>query len=263
MTSHSSAPVAVITGGGSGIGLAVADLLCRRGWSLLLAGRDEKRLAGAARSLPLGRASRALLHAADVGDPAQAAGMIERAVREFARLDALVNNAGCAELVPLERTTRGLIERSFAVNAIGPACAVAAAWPVFMRQKEWGGRGCVVNVSSIATDDPFPGFFAYASAKGAMNAMARSIAKEGATVGVRGFCVAPGAVETAMLRSAFDASVIPPSACLAPADVARVIVDCIEGRRDADNGATIFLRRSDTAKNGIIERVQQSCTAGA
>jgi NAD(P)-dependent dehydrogenase (short-subunit alcohol dehydrogenase family) len=96
-----------------------------------------------------------------------------------------------------------------------------------------------VNVSSIATVDPFPGFFAYAASKAALNLMTASAAKEGANVGIRAFAVAPGAVETPMLRASFDAKAVPPEACLEPESVARVIVACATGLRDADSGRVI------------------------
>ena len=97
----------------------------------------------------------------------------------------------------------------------------------------------MVNVSSMATQDPFPGFFAYAASKAALNLMARSCATEGREHGIRAFAVAPGAVETDMLRAAFGEDVIPREQTLDPDTVARVIVECVTGERDAQNGDTI------------------------
>lgn len=228
-----SPPVALITGASSGIGRAVAELLAEAGYALALVGRRAEPLeaTGATLGVPW------LALPADVGDPGKASAIVDRAVERFGRLDAVINNAGLATLLPIDKHDAAGIERSFRVNAIGPAITIARAWPTFARQR----RGCVVNVSTMGTSDPFPGFFGYAASKASVNLMAQSCAKEGVRLGVRAFAVAPGAVETPMLRSLFNEKAIPPTACLAPHDVARVVVDCVLGRRDDENGRTIFV----------------------
>jgi len=219
---------AIITGGSAGIGLATARLLAGEGWRVLLVGRDADRLQRAADGLD----GAAVACPADVGESTAPRAIVACALEAFGRIDALVNNAGTAPLVPIAETTAELVSSTFSVNAIGPACLVLAA---LEHLRASGGR--VVNVSSAAVRDPFEGFFAYAASKAAVEVMVRSIAKEAAPV--RAFAVAPGAVETAMLRSIVSESVVPASATLAPEDVARVIADCCLGRRDADNGRTI------------------------
>lgn len=231
-TSH---PVAVVTGAGSGIGRATAIMLAQAGYALVLAARTREHVSETARLT--GAPERVEVVGGDVGDPFQCKHMVARAVERFGRLDVLVNNAGLAPLMPIERTDPGTIERVFRVNAMGPAWAIHHAWPVFVRQ----ARGCIVNVSSMATVDPFSGFFAYAAAKAGVNLMARSCAKEGAPFNIRAFAVAPGAVETGMLRSIVPEASLPRDKCLAPEDVARVIVACIKGERDGENGGTIHL----------------------
>ena len=108
----------------------------------------------------------------------------------------LVNAAGVAPNVPIERTTEDILEQCFLVNAFGPAFLISRCWPHFKRQKS----GCVVNVSTLGVMDPFPGFFAYAASKAALDSFTRSVAREGRSSGIRSFCVNPGAVETAILR---------------------------------------------------------------
>lgn len=237
--------VALITGGGSGIGRALARLLVSEGWSVAIVGRREGALRETA-SLSAGP-GRVLAHACDVSDPAAAADAVKAAVERLGRLDALVNNAGSAPLAPIDRTTPAMLQECFAVNALAPAYLIGAAWPVFASQAESARargdapRATVVNVSSMATKDPFAGFFAYAAAKAAVNLMAQSCAKEGRAMGVRGFAVAPGAVETPMLRANFNEKVIPPSRALDPAVVADVIAACLRGERDAENGRVIWV----------------------
>lgn len=191
--------------------------------------------------------SRVLILAGDVSIAEHAAAAVEQTVARFGRLDAVVNNAGSAPLATIDKTTPEMLKECFAVNALAAGYVIAAAWPVFRRQAEEakargeGARATVVNVSSMATKDPFAGFFAYAAAKASVNLMAQSCAKEGRAIGVRGFAVAPGAVETPMLRANFPEKMIPKAKALAPEDVARVIVSCVMGERDAENGQVIWV----------------------
>ncbi|MCA9309899.1 MAG: SDR family oxidoreductase [Phycisphaerales bacterium] len=229
-------PVAIVTGASSGIGEAVCRRLAHAGWRLVMVARNRQRLEAAADRLAIG--SRAMLFPADVGDLAALDELVRCTLAGPGRIDAVVNNAGVAPLAPINELTGAELERVYRVNAIGPAHLIARAWPAMT---DSGRGGCIVNVSTMGTRDPFPGFFAYAASKAAVNLMAQSCAAEGAAHGIRAFAVAPGAVETPMLRALFDETAIPPDACLDPDDVAAVIVDCITGRRDADNGATIFV----------------------
>jgi len=103
------------------------------------------------------------------------------------------------------------------------------------------GGGFVGNVSSMAAFDPFPGFAAYAPAKAAVNMLTLVTAREGAAWGVAALAVAPGAVETPMLRGLFDASVIPPGKTLDPADVAAVLTAAALGQRDFISGSVVEL----------------------
>ncbi len=234
-------PVVIITGAGSGIGRAAAIELAARGYTLALAGRRIESLEETARLAP----AEAVMISADIGDPDDARMIADSTIERFGRIDALVNNAGHAPMLSIEATTPEILGEVFAVNAIGPAMLIAACWPVFKRQHDAGTSHAlgsrIVNISSLATDDPFPGLFAYASAKASVNLMARSCAKEGAEIGVRAFAVAPGAVETAMLRSLFTTSAIPTEACLTTEAVAAEIIACLLGQRDERNGQTIFI----------------------
>jgi NAD(P)-dependent dehydrogenase (short-subunit alcohol dehydrogenase family) len=226
-------PVAIVTGAGSGIGRSVAMLLSRGGYLVVLVGRRRGALEAVAAGLP--GASR--IEPTDIGDARAARAMAARVADALGRVDVLVNNAGLAPLVPIVSTDDATLEAVFRVNALGPAALISELWPVFERR----GSGCIVNISSIGSRDPFPGFFAYGASKAALNTMTRSCATEGAAIGVRAFCIAPGAVETPMLRGLFSIDQIPPTACLKPEDVARVALECVEGQRDADNGSVIWL----------------------
>ncbi|MEX2218213.1 MAG: SDR family oxidoreductase [Phycisphaerales bacterium] len=237
------APVAFVTGAGSGIGRATAVMLAAEGYGVALVGRREAELRGTGLGLPA--SADHLVLPADIGSAAGAIGALERALERWGRVDALVNNAGCAPMAPIEAHTPAMIDEVYRVNALGPSYLIAAAWPAFARQFERDGRGgCVVNIATQGIDDPYPGFFAYAAAKAAAATMVKSCAKEGAAIGVRAFAIAPGAVETGMFRALFPESAVPRSATMAPETVARVIVECIRGVRDAENGGVIRLKGS-------------------
>jgi NAD(P)-dependent dehydrogenase (short-subunit alcohol dehydrogenase family) len=226
--------VAIVTGAGSGIGRAVAVGLAARGFALGLVGRTRAKLEETA---AIASAQDALILACDIADADRAAGAVDRTVERFGRLDALVNNAGIAPLRPIESTDEELLEEVFYANTFGPAFLIARAWPIMAAQR--GGR--IVQVSTIGTVDPFPGFFVYAASKSAIDSFTRSIAGEGKALGILGFSVNPGAVETPLLRQNFGPDLLPNARTLTAESVAAVVIACAVGERDGDNGRTILL----------------------
>ncbi|MHC4217718.1 MAG: SDR family oxidoreductase [Planctomycetota bacterium] len=224
--------MAIVTGAGSGIGRAIALALANESYRLTLVGRRAETLQATADG-----ATQTLTIAADLAEPDAANTVVDRTIDEWGRVDVLVNNAGVGPLVPIEGTTDELLDETFAINAFAPIRLVSRLWPIFCSQES----GCVVNISSMSTVDPFPGFAVYGASKAALEALTRSVVNEGRARGIRAYSVAPGAVETSMLREHFSAQAIPPTATLDPTDVARVVVDCIQGRRDDDLGQTIVL----------------------
>lgn len=232
-------PTALITGASSGIGRETALRLAQLHFALALVARGGERLERVGEECAAFGAADILLRSTDMAVPGDVEAMVDAALDAFGRVDVLINNAGLAELRPIGSIEFGHLEASFAVNAIGPAVAINRVWPAMVRQ----GGGRIINVSSIASKDPFPGFFAYAAAKSALNSLTRSIAIEGKAHHIKAFTIAPGAVETPMLRSAFSEEVIPREATLPPAEVAAVIVECARGQRDDANGEVIWLTR--------------------
>ena len=238
-----SVPVAFVTGAGSGIGAAVVERLAAAGYATVLVGRREAPLrATEGRVAALGGPP-AVVMPADVADDAACENLIDKAVGRFGRLDVLVNNAGWTPLEPIAETDAETARKIFAVNALGPLTLIRRAWPTMTTQKPIAGRPspCIVNVSSYATVDPFPGLGVYAGAKAALNLFTRACVNEGRGKGLRAFAIAPGAVETELLRSIVDEELLPNDATLSPGDVAAVIIQCVLGQRDAENGTTILL----------------------
>lgn len=241
-------PVAIVTGAGSGIGRATALALAREGIRVVLVGRRAEPLDATLDDLP--EESEGFIAPMDISDPASGQQMVAAAIGNFGRLDVLINNAAMAPLMPIDASTPDIIQQVYMTNAVGPACAIAAAWMVFKRQHAEGRMSpighCIVNVSTLGTDDPFPGFFVYAASKAPLNLMAKSCAKEGREIGVRAFSIAPGAVETPMLRAIFDAKTLPSEHCLTSESVADEILACVTGERDLKNGQTIYMRKGSS-----------------
>ncbi len=237
-------PVALVTGAGSGIGRAIARALAGRGYAVVLAGRDEGRLreTGAA----LAGAWAAL--ATDLGDPAQAAAMVDAALARFGRVDVLVNAAGRLVTGSIAEHTAETVTGVLAVNAAGPLLAVARLWPAFERQRS----GCVINISSCVSVHRLGGPLAYTASKGALDMLTVCCALEGRRCGVRAFSINPGSVETGMLRRFADEAAVPRSRALPPEAVAAVVLDCLDGRWDSRNGDTILV----TTRHPRGERVR-------
>lgn len=233
----SQRPVTLITGAGTGIGLAAARILAGEGHRIALVGRRENTLREAGISLGVEGEDWAAFPA-DAADHDQADALPGRVAESMGRLDALVNNAGWTPCKPVAEHTIEDVEKIFAVNATGPILLTIAALRVMTR----AGRGRIVNVSSMASDDPFPGLTVYGGAKASLNTVARGLANElGERAKIRVFAVAPGAVETPLLRSLFPADMLPSEKCLTPESVGRAIADCVLGRRDDESGKTIWI----------------------
>ena len=229
--------VALVTGAGSGIGRAVALALSHAGFSLALVGRRELPLRETASLLPNPFA----LLPCDLADPHAAADLPARVISSLGRLDALVNNAAIARPALIGLASPDDIAAMFAANAAGPVALINAAWPHLEHAARERGRATIVNISSMATLDPFPNLFAYAASKAALNVAAIAAHNAGHPLGIRAFSLAPGAVETSMLREVVPQSILPPTHTLRPDAIAAVALECIQGLRDAASGQTIPL----------------------
>jgi len=225
--------VAIVTGAGSGIGRRVAVRLGAAGYCVVLVSRTRETLIDTAEMVD----GETFVYPADIAEPDAVQALIADVLASFGRIDALANVAGFAEIQPIEQVTSESWRRTIDVNLSAAVLLTAASWPTFKKQ----GSGVVVNVSSMASVDPFPGLAAYAAAKIGLNLFTRCTAQEGEAIGVKAVAVAPGAVETPMLRSMFDEQMIPKDKTLDPDEVARVIVGCVTGERLFKPGETIVL----------------------
>lgn len=231
--------VAVVTGAGSGVGRDTALLLADAGYAVVLAARTEAKLHAAADYIRSegDPGAELLICPTDVTDSAACQRLITQAHDTFGRIDALAHCAGSAPLQPIDKMTDEIIRDALAVNLQAAMYLTRALWPIFRQQK----AGAIVSVSSMASIDPFNGFNVYAAAKAGLNLFTRATADEGKRFNVVAATVAPGAIETAMLRQNFPEKMIPQSKTLDPLTVAGVIRDILTGQRPVKPGETVLL----------------------
>lgn len=188
---------AIVTGASRGLGLAIAEAMGRAGASLLLVARSAEALAAARERALAAGALEASVFAADLQEDSAPEAILAEARRIWPRLDVLVNNA--AMVGPIGTFWENDWDHwqdAIRVNLLGPValCRVAVAW---MAQT---GGGAVVNISGGGATKPRPRFSAYATAKAALVRFSETLAEETAAQNIRVNCVAPGAMNTAMLQ---------------------------------------------------------------
>ncbi len=183
--------VVIVTGGATGIGRGISEVLAREGAAVVIANRnaDRGREAEAAIRAAGGRA---LFVHADVTREEDCREAVATAVREYGRLDALVNNAGIFPRATLEETTSELWDEIFAVNLKGVFFCCKYAVPAL---REAGG-GCIVNIGSANSYIGLPHLFAYSVAKGGLITLTRNLANAHAKDRIRVNFLNPGWVIT-------------------------------------------------------------------
>jgi NADP-dependent 3-hydroxy acid dehydrogenase YdfG len=213
--------VAVVTGGGSGVGKATAALFLKEGARVVIAGRDAGKLEAVAKELAAGDWLRT--HATDVGKSDQCRALIEFAMKAFGRVDILVNNAGTNLK---ERTLRELTPESWdmmvGANLNGAFYCTKAVLPQMLDRKD----GVIVNVVSVAGKRANPlGGAAYVAAKFGMGGLGLVLSNEEKDSGVRVSNVYPGEIDTPILAvRPKPVSEEQKAAMLKPEDVAEAVL---------------------------------------
>lgn len=234
-----SGQVALITGGASGIGLAVAELFAAQGANLVLLDLSEQVTAVAER-LP----GQHLGIACNVADIAQLEAAVGRAVGRFSRIDMLVNNAGVALLDRADAVKEADWDKTMAINLKAPFFLAQAVAAVMKGQ----GSGRIVNLASQASVIALERHVAYCASKAALVSMTQVLAVEWAPMGITVNAVSPTVVETELGKKAWAGEVgevmkkkIPTGRFAQPAEIAAAILYLVSGHAGMITGENLII----------------------
>lgn len=231
--------VAIVTGGGSGIGLAIAGEFTRNGITTIIIGRDNEKLLNAKKTL----GENCIPVQYDLSNIAGVPALVEKLTSEHGHIDILVNNAG----INLKKEFTEVSDEEFQNILLVNVSVVFALSREVVKNMFANGGGSIINISSMASQYGIPKVIAYTASKSAIEGMTRAMAVELSPKGVRVNCIAPGFIATDMSAKALNSdaerkqkvlSRTPMGALGEPADVA---------------GTALFLA-SDAAKyiTGIV-----------
>ena len=182
--------VAVVTGASKGIGAAIATSLAAEGASVVVNYASSKTGADKVVSTIKAAGGKAVAVGGDVSKAADAQGIIDAAIKNFGRLDILVNNSGVYEFAPLEAFTEDQFHRQFNTNVLGLLLTTQAAL------KKLSDGGSIINIGSVVSASTPPGSAVYTATKGAVDAITGVLAKELGAKKIRVNSINPGIVET-------------------------------------------------------------------
>jgi 3-oxoacyl-[acyl-carrier protein] reductase len=188
--------VAIVTGAAKGIGAEIAKQLAAAGASVVVNYVASKDAAERVVGEIIANGGRGIAVQGDVAKTADVGRLFAATKDTFDRLDILVNNAGIAEFVPIEAVTTDQYRRQFDTNVLGPLLTIREALAHF-----GPAGGSIINIGSVASVAPTPGSAVYAATKGALSTLTRALALELGGRRVRVNTLAPGPVETEMMRS--------------------------------------------------------------
>jgi glucose 1-dehydrogenase len=190
--------IGVVTGSSKGIGKAIAIAFARSGeyFAVVTNARkiqEAQTVSDEIRSL----GCNSIAIEADISKEADCIRLIEETIKNYKRIDVLVNNAGVQKDVPLEETTLDVWKKILAVDLTGPFICSREAVKHMEKQEDPAG-GCIVNISSVHQRIPKPHYIPYATSKAGIEMMTKTLASELAKSNIRANTVAPGAIETPM-----------------------------------------------------------------
>ena len=188
--------VALVTGSSRGIGRAIAAELAREGWAVCINYLNRQDAAESLAAQLQSGGHQAMIFQADVSDRQAVNAMVAAAEARFGPIELLVNNAGIAEPGLFQDVTDELWDRHIGVNLCGARNTIQAVLPHMLHEK----RGCIVNISSMWGLRGASCEVTYACTKAALIGLTRSLALELAPSHIRVNCVAPGVINTDMVR---------------------------------------------------------------
>ena len=211
--------IAVVTGGTRGIGYAIAETLLRQGAAVAISGTNTNHLDTALQALAQHWSDRVIAVKTDVRHYQEVDALMTASAARFGGIDILVNNAGIGVFKPVADTTVDEWHRVLDTNLSGVFYCCHAAIPHMKRR----GGGWIVNISSLASKNPFVNGGVYCASKSALNAFSETLMQEVRYDGIRVAYVLPGSVNTGFGNLSNTKS----EWALMPDDVAQVVVDLI------------------------------------
>ena len=227
---------AIVTGAGRGIGRAIARRLAVAGANVVAASRTREQLDETRRMIERAN-GRVLAVSADVSDAEDVQRLVDETLSVYGGIDILINNAGSAALATIDQMEPHVFDSIVAMNIRTVFLCSHAVWPIMAEKKS----GTIINIASVAAFDPFPGFAAYGAAKAFVVTYTKALAAEGKSCGIRVYGVAPGAVETEMLRGAFPT--FPAEKALQPDDIAAYVESLLGPACRHICGQTVTVRK--------------------
>ncbi len=193
--------VALITGSGSGIGRAIAELFAQQGGQVCLLEINQQAASHTQQAIHA-RNGKAEIFACNVANQREVMDAVANINHRYGKLDILVNSAGIAHIGKLTTTNEADFERLFQINVKGVYNCMLAAVEAMLPQKQ----GVILNIASVASSVGIPERFAYSMTKGAVVSMTLSVAKDYIKEGIRCNCISPGRVHTPFVEGFLKAN---------------------------------------------------------
>jgi len=241
MENNIKGKVVVITGASSGLGEAAAKHLSQLGATVVVGARRAERIEKLAKEIR-GNGGKSLAIASDVTNRDQVKKLVDSAVKEFGRIDVILNNAGIMPLSPMERINVDEWDKMIDVNIKGVLNGIAAVLPYMKEQKS----GQIINTSSVAGHKIFNGSAVYSATKFAVRALTEGLRMEVKPYNIRTTIVCPGAVKTELLEHISEADIQQANkdyvgaVGISPDSFARVVAFAINQPDDVDINEVIF-----------------------
>lgn len=188
--------VAIVTGGGSGIGLAIAETFVKAGITTIIVGRDQQKLATAKEQL----GELCIPMSADLSDLAAIPYLVKEIITRFDHIDILVNNAG----INMKKDLVEVTDEDFQKVLLTNLASVFSLSREVVKNMLTNNSGSIINISSMAAQYGIPRVIAYSASKTAIEGMTRAMAVELSPKGIRVNCIAPGFIATDMTKIAFN-----------------------------------------------------------